>query len=259
MLVSQFCYQVRHYENRKTRRTTAGTDAADAEARRLTIQRQVSIRAAAAEANMVVVEGMVRRALKETAVEYIKMKKDSRHLEAAAQARLVTKEAVELTKKTCVDEIKPTDFSHFHQALWKRKLSNRTVANKHERLASWLAYAGIDKDIIPPAPKYEEGLPTIYERDQISTMLGAADDYMTMVVIDLLPVRRIFAGQRQGGYPSELTSRAPNLQAWQQPHLNLISHLQSPVSLSWSKTQFACAYLHQVSVERSTERRSAFA
>src|ERR1035441_6367020 len=114
--VEQFCYQVRHYEDRKTKWTTVGTNAADAEAQRLTVQQQVSIRAAAPEANMVVVEGPVRRTLKETAAEYIKMKEDSRHLEAAAQAKLVTKAFMEVVRKTYVDEIKPTDFSKFHQA-----------------------------------------------------------------------------------------------------------------------------------------------
>ena len=182
MLVSQYYYQVRHYEDRKTKWTTVGTNAADAEAQRLTIQQQVSIRAAAPEANMVVVEGPVRRTLKETAAEYIKMKEDSRHLEAAAQAKLVTKAFMEVIKKTFVDEIKPTDFSKFHQALWKQGMADRTVSNKHERLASWLAYAGIDKSIIPAAPKYEEALPTIYERDQVGTLLGEADEYMKMVI-----------------------------------------------------------------------------
>jgi hypothetical protein len=86
--VNEFCYQVRYYENRKTRSTTVGTNAAEAENQRLTIQQKVSIRAAAPEANLVVVEGPVRKTLKATAAEYIKMKEDSRHLEAAAQAKL---------------------------------------------------------------------------------------------------------------------------------------------------------------------------
>ena len=180
--VTQYCYQVRHYVNRKTKWTTVGANAADAENQRLTIQQQVSIRAAAPEANLVVVDGPVRRSLKDTAAEYIKMKKDSHHMEAAAQATLVTKEFIEVVRKTFVDEIKSTDFSKFHQALWTRKLSDRTVANKHERLASWLAHAGIDKAIIPAAPKYEEALPTIYSRDQVTTLLGEADPHMTMVI-----------------------------------------------------------------------------
>jgi integrase len=181
-LVGQYCYQVRHYEDRKTKWTSVGKGAADAEAQRLTIQQRVSIRAAATEANMEVIESPAPRTLKETAAEYIKMKEDSRHLEAAAQARLVTKAFLQVVKKTYVNEIKPTDFSKFHQALWRQGMADRTVSNKHDRLASWLTYAGIDKSIIPAAPRYEEALPTIYERDQVSTLLGAADDYMSMVI-----------------------------------------------------------------------------
>jgi integrase len=180
--VEQFCYQVRHYEDRKTKWTTVGANAADAEAQRLTIQQQVSIRAAAPEANMVVVEGPQRRTLKETAAEFVRMKEESHRLESAMKARMVAEEFIQVVKKTYVDEIKPTDFAKFHSALFKRGLSDRTVSNKHGHLSSWLVYGGIDKSIITPAPRYEETLPTIYERDQITTLLGEADPYMTMVI-----------------------------------------------------------------------------
>ena len=180
--VEQFCYQVRHYVDRKTVWTTVGVKASDAEAQRLTIGKQIKIRADAPVANMVVVEGPERRTLRKTAAEYIKMKEDSHHMEAAAQARHVTREFMDTIKKIYVDEIKPTDFSRFHSALFKRGLKARTVANKHARLLSWLIYAGIDRTVVPEAPRYEEGRPTIYERDQISTLFGAADEYMTMVM-----------------------------------------------------------------------------
>jgi hypothetical protein len=42
-----------------------------------------------------------------------------------------------------------------------RGRTDRTVANKHQRLTSWLRFAGIDKAILPPVPTYEETLPTV--------------------------------------------------------------------------------------------------
>lgn len=56
------------------------------------------------------------------------------------------------------------------------------MANKHTPLKSWLLFAGIDKAIIPPTPKYDEELPTIYSRDEVSSIFGAADAYMHLAM-----------------------------------------------------------------------------
>jgi integrase len=85
--------------------------------------------------------------------------------------------------KTYVDELARDDIYRFHAALRKRGCRDRTVANKHQRLTSWLRLAGIDKTILPPTPKYEEKLPTIYDRDQISTLLAEAGPYMRMAIL----------------------------------------------------------------------------
>ncbi len=102
--------------------------------------------------------------------------------EAAEQARLVTKEFMEVSRKTFVDELTRDDIFRFHRALRDRGSSDRTVANKHARLKSFLRFAGVDSTIIPPKPKYEEALPTIYTTDEIRRILSAADDYMRIVI-----------------------------------------------------------------------------
>jgi integrase len=105
-------------------------------------------------------------------------------MEAADQARLVNEEFRKLlNRKTYVDEITRDDIFRFHTALRKRGCSDRTVANKHQRLTSWLRFAGIDKTILPPVPKYEETLPTIYTSDEISTILAEAGPHMKMAIL----------------------------------------------------------------------------
>jgi integrase len=46
-----------------------------------------------------------------------------------------------------------------------------------------LRFAGIDKSNIPPKPKYEEGLPTVYEPGQYKALLAAADPYMRICIL----------------------------------------------------------------------------
>lgn len=89
---------------------------------------------------------------------------------------------IRCAQKTFVDEITRQDVLKFHEELRRIGNGDRTVANKHMRLASWLRFAGIDKSILPPAPRYEEKLPTIYTSDEISSILGAADEYMSLVI-----------------------------------------------------------------------------
>ena len=101
---------------------------------------------------------------------------------AADMNRLVSSEFLRIVKKTYVDEIRREDLFEFHAAIRKRRMSDRTVANKHVRAASFLRFAGVAKEIIPPVPRYDETLPTIYTREQIKDILAAADPYMRLVI-----------------------------------------------------------------------------
>jgi integrase len=96
--------------------------------------------------------------------------------------RLVTGEFLRGLKKAYVDEVSREDVFDFHAALRKRKCSDRTVANKHVRVASFLRFAGVDKEILPPVPRYDETLPTMYTREQIADILAVADPFMRLVI-----------------------------------------------------------------------------
>lgn len=189
--VEKYVYQVRRYKDGQAAYEAVGKNASEAEARRQVLQRQMAVQEAAPEVGLTVVDlSNDRKTLQATGAAYIKLRVSVQAFEAAEQARLVTSEFLANTKKRYVDEVTTEDITRFHGVLRKRGLSDRTVANKDARLASWLKFAGLDKGvlrgtgdaILPPKPKYEAALPTIYERDQISTLLSQDDPYMRMAM-----------------------------------------------------------------------------
>jgi integrase len=180
-------YELRLYEDRQTKYIPVKGNAADADAERKQLEKSPSktaAKAAAESAGGTFVDKEDRQTLTKTAGAYIRDAQQRGAIEAADQARLVTEEFRKLlNRKTYVDEITRDDIFRFHTALRKRGCSDRTVANKHQRLTSWLRFAGIDKTILPPVPKYEETLPTIYTSDEISTVLAEAGPYMKVAIL----------------------------------------------------------------------------
>jgi integrase len=141
---------------------------------------------AAKDTDVTVIPKPGRKTLKDTAAAYIADAEGRNANEAAEQAQLVTTEFINLMmkrKKTYVDQIDRDDIFSFHAALRKRGCGDRTVANKHTRLASWLRFSGIDKKILPPVPRFEVKLPTIYSSEQTRAMLAAADAYMRICIL----------------------------------------------------------------------------
>jgi len=122
------------------------------------------------------------RVLKKAAAAYVKNCKARRAMEAAAQAKLVLDEFLPLVNVTYVRGITREDILKFHAVLRKRGLSDRTVANKHNRLKAFLRFAGGDLSIVGKTPKYEKGLPTIYATAETSDILAVADDCMRLVL-----------------------------------------------------------------------------
>jgi hypothetical protein len=177
--VGDWTYDLRHTVDRKTVYTPVGQKAVEAEARRVRLENTKAVVAQAAKnPDVEVIEKPDRASLKDTAASYIKDAERRKANEAAEQARLVTAEFIDLMrkrKKLYVDQIDRDDIFLFHEALRGRKCAERTVSNKHARLASWLRFAGIDKAILPPVPRYEEKLPTVYSSEQTRALLAAVD------------------------------------------------------------------------------------
>jgi len=180
--VERYYYEVRYYENRQVQYENAGKNAPEAETLRRRIENQTTAKAIAESAGLKVETQDTRKTLRGTAEEYIQDALGRRATEAAEQARVVRDEFLKSVSKTYMDEVTRTDILKYHESLRKKGRSDRTISNKHARLASWLRFAGYDKSQIPPQPKYEKQLPTIYSQDQISSILGAADCRMYIVI-----------------------------------------------------------------------------
>jgi integrase len=65
----------------------------------------------------------------------------------------------------------------------KRGLSERTIANRHDRLKSFLLWCKVDTAFMPEKPRYEKTLPTIYTPTETAAILAAADDYMRVAIL----------------------------------------------------------------------------
>ena len=116
------------------------------------------------------------------AADYVQNCKDRNAHEAADQARLVLDEFVPLVNATYTKAIEQRHILAFHAALRKRGCADRTIANKDARLRSFLKFAGVDTKLLPPKPKYDAKLPTIYSRADIAALQERADEYMYLVI-----------------------------------------------------------------------------
>jgi integrase len=181
--VKDWTYDLRYTVDRKTAYLHVGDSAADADARRQQLEIKSSVKAQAKEAGIQVVETAESKTLKATAAAYIDNAVKRGANEAAEQARLVSEEFLRLVKVSKVDQVTQDDVFAYHQWLRKNQCGDRTVSNKHMRLASWLRFAGIDPKQIPPRPRYEEKLPDMYSSAQTSALLAAADPYMRMCIL----------------------------------------------------------------------------
>lgn len=120
--------------------------------------------------------------LKVAAAAYIRYCKDRKASEAAEQARLVLDEFQKACDTQYTRAVTGDCVFRFHDALRKKGLENRTIANKHARLKSFFRFCKIDTSFMPPAPKWEKTLPTIYSPSEVSAIRKAGDEYMRMVV-----------------------------------------------------------------------------
>jgi len=180
--VEPYTYDLRLHEGRVTKYAPVGANAAEADAERLRREKRATAVAVAEDAGLKIDVDDSRETLLKASGRYVDDAEARGAKEAAMQARLVLREFQTVSRRTYVDEITRKDVLSFHEALRKRDCAPRTVANKHNRLKSFLLFAGVDAEVMPPVPNYDEKLPTIYTREQIGAMLREADPYMRLVV-----------------------------------------------------------------------------
>jgi integrase len=176
-------YELRMFEGSKLVYVPAGENAAEALSARERMEHKLTAKASAKAAGMILPpEDPSRVSLAAKTREFIRDAGQRGAMVAADVNRLVTAEFLRVVKKAYADEIRREDLFDFHAALRKRGCADRTIANKHARVTSFLRFAGVDRKILPPPPRYDETLPTIYRSEEIADILGAADGYMHLVI-----------------------------------------------------------------------------
>ncbi len=181
--VKDWTFDLRYTVDRKTVYVPVGDSAAAADAKRQQFEIKSAVKAQAKEAGIQVIDAKEGKTLRATAAAYIDNKLKCDFKEAAAQAMLVSAEFLRVAKCTRVDEVTQDDFFRYHEWLRKNQCGDRTVANKHARLASWLRFGGIDPKQIPPKPRFEEKLPDMYSSEQTRALLSAADPDMRILIL----------------------------------------------------------------------------
>ncbi len=179
-----YSFEVR-VEDGGTTYKPVGKKADDAGNKFLEIANKATGRTAAEKVGLVVTDPdspeADRTKLENAFKSYINDAENRKAMEAREQAVRVKNEFLGSVKITYVDEVSRERILEFDVALRKKGNSERTIANKRQRLQSMLTFAGIDPKIYPPKPKYEKKLPTIYTRTELATMFEVANPYQAMV------------------------------------------------------------------------------
>jgi integrase len=177
-------FQLRSFDGPKTVYTNAGADAAEALVQRDRLARKLGVVAQAEAEGIQVVEESTRKRIANAIREYLLDTEARGAMVAVAAGRRMLAEFVEAVPKVWLDEINREDMLKFHAAMRRKGNSDRTVAEKDARVRSFLRFAKFDMDRLPPKPKYEAKLPTVYRAKDVSAILDVADGAMA-VVIDL--------------------------------------------------------------------------
>jgi integrase len=105
-------------------------------------------------------------------------------MEAAGAARVCLEEFRKVTGVHYVSKITRADILSFATALGDRGLAPRTVANKYDRVRSFLRYAKVTvPDLVKgDKPEYEQPEVTTYDNSQMEQLRAGADEYMRLVI-----------------------------------------------------------------------------
>jgi integrase/recombinase XerD len=188
VLFKQCRYELRSYKGSKLTYEPAGDDAAAAFSKWKNVRDTMAAVAKAKVAGLKVLEDEKRKLLRNEADRYIQRAEDRSKAEAAVTYRKALDHFLEAMDKRgtrFIDEVDEDAMIAFQGWLRKHGNGDRTVRNKHDAVRGFLMWAGADKKELGPKPTYEKKLPRAYSRDEVSSLLGAANPY-TSVMIDVL-------------------------------------------------------------------------
>ena len=131
--------------------------------------------------------------LKNAADAYVKSLHASQKHVAAEHGRLVLAEFQKVCTTPYVRSVTAQHVDAYHAALRKggltvskckgrRGLSERTIANKQDRLRSFFRFLKLDTKWMPEKPKYEQKKPDTYSPRELTAIREAAEPYMRLVI-----------------------------------------------------------------------------
>jgi integrase len=180
-------YEIRYYDGPKLKYENVGTNAADALGACVRKTKLLTAKGTAAEAGVKIVEEKGRTSLASALKAFVSAAEGRGSLVASKAYARVTSEFLEAVGKSYADEVAAEDFAKFQATLRKRRQSDRTIANKHRLVLSFVRFAGVTTDAIPKsAPKFESSLPEIYDGDQLKAFFGSLTQDYHRVVFTLL-------------------------------------------------------------------------
>jgi integrase len=108
-------------------------------------------------------------------------------MEAAEVVNRAVGELIHTAKAKYVHQLKREDMTRYHAALRKRGLADRTVANRHTNVRSFVLFAGLDADeVCGPAPRYEEEAVEIFEADELRPFFDSLTKEYDQLLFDTL-------------------------------------------------------------------------
>lgn len=180
-------FELRSYKGSKTVWTKVEGSATEALDALKIAQTKAAAKAAAEDADLQVVADTERTTIESALKKYVEAAEARGANEAAEVVKRAVDEYIITSGKKYIDQLTRDDMTKYHAALRKRGLSDRTLANRHSNVRSFILFAKLDADAIcGPAPRYEEQKVEIFERDDLKPFFKALTSVYDQLLFDVL-------------------------------------------------------------------------
>jgi integrase len=183
-------YELRSFNGAKTVWTRIDGGATEALASLKTTQKRAAAKAVAQDAGVTVMEDAGRKNLKDEGKRWIESVEDRGSSEAAELYQRTMDLFMPGCRKVYADELTNDDIRAFHRQERVRGMSDRTIANRHSHLRTFMLYLKFDrdriKDVAGPKPRFEKRLPEIYEPDELKALFESLNSAYDTLLLDIL-------------------------------------------------------------------------
>jgi integrase len=167
-------YEIKFYRGGKTQQRNVGDDAQNAELQRQKEADTLDLRRSAKAVGVKILEEPGRLHLAKQASKFVQAAEDRGSTVAAEVYKFAVEQFLDITGRVWADEIVPDDLLKFQRTLRTRKMSDRTISNRHSHVTAFLRYCELDvKALAPLKPKYEKTLPQIYTTAQMTAFFDS--------------------------------------------------------------------------------------